>query len=299
MGHAEDVAAAIEHMLGLLAQGPRKKPELRAEYEGRLRVYDDAIGALRSLGLLHVGKEKTVSITDLGRHFLDHRHGLTGGDVFAEFGRARNQQGDTPSYSLPGIESVLRQIKDIPKRSTSALQGSQRNARSLRSRAAKADLRFAVTMFIAAVNAEFERRAEQPADDEWFRWPDTDAPGGDGSVGGVQFMHEGMLSRMEYRVGVRNGVATPERREILRQVFEDSLPPVFPPDYMQKWGDRGTAHRLRTLAYTIAQLTKNLKRRHDDRMDVAIQDYESDLAWLYETYYVGRFRFDWPSTSIY
>jgi hypothetical protein len=33
-------------------------------------------------------------------------------------------------------------------------------------------------------------------------------------------------------------------------------------------------------------------------MSVAIGEYEQDLEFLFETYYVGRFGFGWPSTRL-
>lgn len=301
MGHAENVTAAVEKMLALLAARPRDKSGLAGAPECRVRgVYDSAIGALRILGLIEIDKDKIVSLSALGRYFVDNPNGLGASDIVSEFLRHRkpDEEERAREYRYPSVDSLYLQIGKIAGRGTASLQTSRSNARRLQTKTTKSDLRFGITMFIAAIDREFERRMHDMSSDGAFRWPDTDAPGGDGSVGGVQFMDEGMLLRMEYRVGVRNGVSTPVRRQILKQVFEDTLPPVFPPDYMRKWGDKRSVQRLRTLAYTIAPLVRNLKRKHDSRMDVAIGEYEADLQWLYETYYVGRFGFAWPSTHL-
>ncbi|MER8387072.1 hypothetical protein NKH14_16405 [Mesorhizobium sp. M1380] len=301
MGHAEEVAVAVSQMLSHLSEKPLTKSTLGARFSGHKRgVFDSAVGALRILSLIEIDTDKLVSLSPLGRYFVDNPNGLDASDVVSEFLQHRKADPETNAqeYAYPTVDSLYRQIGKIAGRGTASLQTSRNNAHRLRLKTAKSDLRFSITMFIAAIDREFERRMHDLSSDGRFRWPDTDAPGGDGSVGGVQFMDEGMLLRMDYRVGVRNGASTPVRRQILRQLFEDTLPPVFPPDYMRKWGDKGSVQRLRTLAYTIAPLTKNLKRKHDSHMDVAIGEYESDLQWLYETYYVGRFRFDWPSTRL-
>ncbi|RUW76613.1 hypothetical protein [Mesorhizobium sp. M4B.F.Ca.ET.049.02.1.2] len=301
MGHVEDVTAAVSQILSFLFEKPLTKNTLGSHLSGHKRgVFDRAIGALRILGLIEIDAEKLVSLSSLGRYFVENPNGLDASDIVSESFQHRKADPGAAAreYGYPTVDSLRRQIGKIAERETASLQTSRNNAHRMRLKTTRSDLRFGIAMFIAAIDREFERRAHDLSYDGRFRWPETDAPGGDGSVGGVQFMDEGMLLRMEYRVGVRNGVSTPVRRQILRQLFEDALPPVFPPDYMRKWGDKGTVQRLRTLAYTIAPLAKNLKRKHDSRNDVAIGEYESDLKWLYDTYYVGRFHFDWPSTRL-
>jgi hypothetical protein len=81
-----------------------------------------------------------------------------------------------------------------------------------------------------------------------------------------------MLSTIGYRVGVQNGAPLSVRRDVLTTVFEGALPPLFDPAYVRKWDHAGTAVRLRTLAYTFVRFAKNLERRQDDRMGVAIAE---------------------------
>jgi len=160
------------------------------------------------------------------------------------------------------------------------------------------DLRFGLELYLSFIEREFERRPFDISTADWFRWPSTDAPEGQTSMTGAQFMPEGMLSVLGYRVGLRQGLRDADRHCLLDQIFERVLPPLFPRSYMDKWGKGGTAVRLRTLSYTIAQLTKNLKHKRDNRMHRAISEYESDLTYLYDRYYVDKFRFGWPSTAI-
>lgn len=152
---------------------------------------------------------------------------------------------------------------------------------------------------IAAIEREWQRRGGEEFDPtEYFDWPSTEANGGSHDLVLTGVLPEGMLQYLDYRVGRTNGEATPTRQAILRRVFEGILPPVFPADYMASWGKPKSIQRLRKMAESIAAFTRNAKRRHDDRMDDAIKHWESDLRFLFDTYYVGRFSFGWPDTSV-
>jgi hypothetical protein len=52
------------------------------------------------------------------------------------------------------------------------------------------------------------------------------------------------------------------------------------------------------MAETIAALTRNARRRRDQKMNAAIRDWEMDLDFLYWEYYVEKFKFDWPNSKI-
>jgi hypothetical protein len=51
------------------------------------------------------------------------------------------------------------------------------------------------------------------------------------------------------------------------------------------------------LANTLAALTRNAKRRGGLCDAVAIDDWESDLAFLRERYYDDVFHFGWPASD--
>jgi hypothetical protein len=103
---------------------------------------------------------------------------------------------------------------------------------------------------------------------------------------------------MEYRVGSTNGASTRIRRALLAEIFTGHLPPVFPSDYLNEWGQPGTAARLQKMAETIAAFTRNAKRKRTVGMGDAIRDWEDDLRFLYESYYVRHFHFAWPSNEL-
>lgn len=56
--------------------------------------------------------------------------------------------------------------------------------------------------------------------------------------------------------------------------------------------------RLKKMAESIAAFARNAKRKRTSVLDDAVVDWEADLRFLFETYYVGKFRFEWPSISL-
>lgn len=137
------------------------------------------------------------------------------------------------------------------------------------------------------------RRREQEG---YFEWPSTDAPATlHGYLCDVFFYKDGLLSYVGYRVG-HEGECLMTRQQTLDCVFHNRLPRVDSSEYMQEWAEPGSPERLQKLAETIAALTRNAKRRRDVSLAQAIADWEADLKYLYETYYVGRFGFAWPCT---
>ncbi|MCV0394349.1 MAG: hypothetical protein K5872_13460 [Rhizobiaceae bacterium] len=152
---------------------------------------------------------------------------------------------------------------------------------------------------IKALHKEWERRRRRPpSPDEYFRWPDTNAEIGSGSLSTGGWLKEGLLRFMGYQVGSTNGVATPVRRRMLEGIFEGGLPPVFEPAYLEKWGGPESPMRLQQMAETIAAFVRNAKRRLHPNYMTAIRDWESDLTFLYEQYYVDRFHFAWPTVAL-
>jgi hypothetical protein len=150
-----------------------------------------------------------------------------------------------------------------------------------------------------AIGAEWERRRRTPLEeDDRFDWPSTHADPGSGFPDTDDWIQEGVLQYMGYRVGDTDGERQAIRQRILSEIFSGSIPPVFPRQYLDEWGQPSSVGRLRKLAETIAALTRNAKRRRDDTMRSAIRDWERDLEFLYYEYYVGKFHFAWPSSSV-
>lgn len=146
-----------------------------------------------------------------------------------------------------------------------------------------------------------EHRARSPRNpqqarfqDDYFKWPSTEGGNGDGSLRFDAWHKEGMLSYLGYRVGATDGEAPGTRQRILDMAFSEVLPPVNDPDYHQAWAAPGTAARLKRLAREIARFVRHAKSKRSADMSSAIDDWEADLQYLYDTYYVRRFGFGWP-----
>lgn len=149
------------------------------------------------------------------------------------------------------------------------------------------------------IEKEWIRRgAKPPNPEDFFEWPSSSAVGGDGRLSGAAWVKEGVLSYMGYRVGRTEGLSSDIRRRILELVFEGALPPVFAPDYLREWGKSGSALRLQKMAETLAALSRNAKRKKSAQMRSAIKSWDQDLKFLYESFYIDRFHFAWPTSRI-
>ncbi|MEQ1902293.1 MAG: hypothetical protein ABL866_16350 [Devosia sp.] len=207
----------------------------------------------------------------------------------------RSRDAASANRGIDISQSIDPLINRLPSMSFGDLAKVWRNALRL----SEGKQRDTAQKAIVAIEAEWARRgAAGVSPDDYFKWPSTDAPGGDGQLSLQSLMKEGMLKYLEYQVGRTNGQPTNIRRLILRRVFEGSLPPVFPPPYMAEWGGPKSSARLHKLADTLAALARLFKRRHDGRFDDAISDWEADLRFLYDEYYVGRLGFAWPATAV-
>ena len=138
----------------------------------------------------------------------------------------------------------------------------------------------------------------------YFKWPDTViAPR---SLTGTpvderSWPQKGMLKYKGYSVGSSSNVTCWKRQIILREVYENQLPNVMDSDYMAQWGRPQSAKRLKKMAESLAAFAKNAKRkRSQGNFDVAIADWEEDLAWLKKEFYDGVYSkvFSWPNLKV-
>ncbi len=207
----------------------------------------------------------------------------------------RNQQGKTTNV----LSLVERTIRKLSSMSTDVTIRVRHNALiqfvSSDDPAYKADIR----RLLNAIASDWRRRqSEADEADGYFRWPSTDAPGGDGSLFAGGWPSEGLLSMMQYSVSREYDLSPALRREILTHIFERHLPPLISRDYMSGWGLPGSPMRLEKMAKSIAAFVRNAKRQPSNKMGNAIGEWETDLRFLHDQYYVGRFRFAWPTTGL-
>jgi hypothetical protein len=135
-------------------------------------------------------------------------------------------------------------------------------------------------------------------EEEYFKWPSTDAPAAKYGFKGNAFSYkDGLLSYVGYNVG-NDGERTVVRQKILDCVFHNVLPNVESMDYMKEWGSPKSTSRLKKLAEALAAFTRNAKRNYNADYSQAIEDWQHDLDYLYHEYYVGHFHFDWPTWGL-
>ncbi|MCA0305332.1 MAG: hypothetical protein LCH95_23275 [Proteobacteria bacterium] len=192
--------------------------------------------------------------------------------------------------------SSVQVIERLPSMELSKTIALWRNALAALADPRKRDSHGYAQRVVSAVGAEWERRTQAHLD-EAFPWPSTEAPGGDGGLNSSTWYEHGVLVFMQYRVGSNADASSGVRQRILREVFEGPIPPAFPREYLKQWGAPRSAQRLEKMAKAIAAFTRNAKRRRNASMDTAINDWETDLEFLYQEFYVGLFRFAWPSSD--
>lgn len=149
-------------------------------------------------------------------------------------------------------------------------------------------------LIVSAVEKEWRRRVRDLPESEAFRWPSTQVGS---EVGGGDFERadESFLKVHGYTVGETNGLPESTRHLILDRCFSGQLPPIESLSALRLWGEPKTALRLRKIAYHLAGLAKNFKKMPSGGYETAISEWEDDLQYLYETYYVRHFGFNWPS----
>jgi hypothetical protein len=140
---------------------------------------------------------------------------------------------------------------------------------------------------------------DQAANGKWFPWPTTVARKGTGRLTVLGWRQQGMLSLLGYHVGETEPTPRNVRQCILEYAFECYLPPLQDIAYYAEWGPPVTPRRLEKLANTLAALVRNAKRRHQIAYRVAIDDWEHDLWFLHQRYYVDLFNFGWPATNLW
>lgn len=153
---------------------------------------------------------------------------------------------------------------------------------------------------------EIDRLRNRAEKTGFFEWPTTFAPIGDGKLDVDDWPGEGLFSHVGYHVG--NGGEHPDvRHYLLDCIFhQEQLPKVKSGEYMNEFGIPKSPQRLHKMADFLASMARNYKRNEHADYSQAIADYESDLEYLYNKYYVGAFQFDqhpsnagrfgWPDT---
>ena len=127
-----------------------------------------------------------------------------------------------------------------------------------------------------------------------FSWPSTVISASHAGLPESKWPKVGIFQSVGYRVGEKR-LYRNQRLKLLQWVFEQELPLVEDQAYMAEWGNPAEPKRLEKMAKTIAAFIRSAKRRQSANMRQAIADWEADLAWLKQHYYVGM-SWQWPAT---
>lgn len=146
---------------------------------------------------------------------------------------------------------------------------------------------------VSAIEKEWRRRIKELPESEAFKWPSTDVGAGHGG-GDFDRQDVSYLKLLGYTVGKTDGLPASARRLILDRCFSGQLPPFESAAELKQWAAPKSAARLRKMAYHIAGLAKNFKKMPSRGYDEAIADWEDDLKYLHDKYYVDLFQFSWP-----
>ena len=202
------------------------------------------------------------------------------------------QQRQLPQISPAAAAAIIPKLPTLP---AGDIVEVWKNAINTLANPGKRDLHETARKLIEVIGKEWDKMACKP--DDYFVWPSTVAEEGENKLGRQDWPEIGLLKFLGYMVGRTQGVYEAARKLRLSQIFCGSLPPINSPAYMMQWGSPGSAARLSKMAETIAAFARNAKRRDELRLDDAIRDWENDLKFLYDKYYVGYFRFAWPRTA--
>ena len=131
-------------------------------------------------------------------------------------------------------------------------------------------------------------------ENNYFKWPNTIITEIRKQLNNMPIDDDnGLLKFYGYSVG-NNGINHDDRKEILSFIFNEDIAKVNNSSYMDEWGNKKTAKRLKKMAYCIATFVKNAKRRINANMQNAINDWEKDLAYLKKEFYNNKYSFGWP-----
>jgi len=208
------------------------------------------------------------------------------------------RSNDKASAIRPLRIDVSRAIHNIEIVEAQKLVVLWENAHRILADELKKSQHAAIRAAILAIEAEWKRRNDSGEPDQYFEWPTTEVRHGSGELVINDAQKDGVLSKLNYHVGISQGGPEAYRRHTLAKAFEGPLPLNLPRFEVDQWGPEQSAKRLRKIAYSIATFVKNAKGRNPVALDVAIMEWEADLKFLHDRYYVGRFDFPWPSTKL-
>lgn len=131
---------------------------------------------------------------------------------------------------------------------------------------------------------------------DYFKWPTTSLMSGRPEFPpDYNWEKNGPLSLFGYGVGNANALTDLRRRRVLTDVFQAHFLYDIPEKVRAEWGGAESSVRLQKMANSIAMFVKNAKRKEVPGYARAIDEWTSDLDYLYQEFYLHRFFFAWPA----
>ena len=125
-------------------------------------------------------------------------------------------------------------------------------------------------------------------------WPITEPPKSSGGDFTGEFRDFSLLKYCGYTVGKIRGMSEDERIKFLDYFFTHQLP--GPHELKVDYGEPGSEVRLKKIANVISSNCRNFKANDNLKYAYAINDYETDLKYLKNKYFI-RGSFPWPESQ--
>jgi hypothetical protein len=133
----------------------------------------------------------------------------------------------------------------------------------------------------------------------WPEWQDEVGPPPQPFDGKVK---HSPLDKMDYHVGKTKALPASTRRNHLCAAFlaaqlpladfHSGVSPAKQREYMASWGQPRSRTRLRRMAWHLAMLVT--ARARLPNYEIAVKEWQADLAWMKREYYSTLMRFQWP-----
>ena len=125
-------------------------------------------------------------------------------------------------------------------------------------------------------------------------WPITEPPKSSGGDFTGEFRDFSLLKYCGYTVGKIKGMSEEERIKFLDYFFTHELP--GPHELTVDYGEPGSEVRLKKMANVMSSNCRNFKANDKLKYAYAINDYETDLKYLKNKYFI-RGSFPWPESQ--
>ena len=209
------------------------------------------------------------------------RLGFRSGDVGANWPKRPHSQGKRRGHDR--VQGPIHETRQLVQDRPTPYLLAERNA--------------PIKIIQVPTGTPLEDLSRRTEDGGQWPWPTTSvSPRKGPRTAALQhFSHEESgLYLCGYRVGL-HAMSDVNRQRLLRDIFMRALPRSVRRMHGDAYGEPQSCQRLRKMAEVMAANCRNFKRIDRSKYAAAIHDYERDLEFLYQTFYLNRF--PWPSVA--